>query len=353
VRTFSRRGKNGKVTWYVDYAYQGKRHRRKVGTSRAVARLTANRLELQIERGENLGIHEQPRVLFRDYASEYLEFSKASKSHKSWIRDRVSLHSLVPVFGDIYLFAISPRQVEEYRRRRLEKDGRQPATINRELACLRHMFNKAIEWGKVKESPVKGIKLFREPPGRIRYLEASEIEDLLRECSPRLRPIVITALNAGMRLSEILNLRWASVNMRTRIITIEHTKSGERRTIPINATLYQELRKLSLGRQSEFVFPSAEGRPLVNIRRGFMAACARAGLVDFRFHDLRHTFASHLVMAGVNLKAVQELLGHKGLKMTMRYSHLSQEHLQEAVGRLNHSLSGEMQKQFRAARGKK
>jgi site-specific recombinase XerD len=97
------------------------------------------------------------------------------------------------------------------------------------------------------------------------------------------------------------------------------------------------------------VFSDDEGKLFTNIRKGFVAACRRARLRDFRFHDLRHTFASHLVMAGVSLRAVQELLGHKAIKMTMRYSHLSSQHLQEAVGLLSLRLSGEMQKQMDSA----
>lgn len=97
-------------------------------------------------------------------------------------------------------------------------------------------------------------------------------------------------------------------------------------------------------RQGEYVFCDENGKPCVNIQNGFKAACRRARITDFRFHDLRHTFASHLVMVGVNLRTVQELMGHKDIKMTMRYSHLSPEHRQEAVGLLDLSLSGEMQK---------
>lgn len=106
------------------------------------------------------------------------------------------------------------------------------------------------------------------------------------------------------------------------------------------------LSKLSLHARSDFVYCGDDGRPHGSVQKGFRAACRRAGIRDFRFHDLRHTFASHLVMAGVNIRAVQELLGHKDIKMTMRYSHLSRQHLQEAVGLLGLSLTGEMQRQY-------
>ena len=338
-------------TWCVDYTYKGQRVRRAVGQSRKIAQLTLKDIELKIAKGENLGIHEERHILFREYGSEYLEYSKADKGSKSYERDRVSLRRLNATFGDEYLFAVAPKEIEEYKKHRLEKGGVKPATVNRELATLRHMFNKAVEWGYVKETPVKGVKMLKIPPGRTRFLEPAEIDALLKQCSPHLKPIMLTALNTGMRLSEILNLRWSNVNLRMKTISIEKSKNNERRLIPINERLYRELNKLSLHRQSDFVYCGDDGRPYGSVQKGFRAACRRAEIRDFRFHDLRHTFASHLVMAGVNLRAVQELLGHKDIKMTMRYSHLSRQHLQEAVGRLSLSLTGEMQKQMDSVGG--
>jgi len=179
------------------------------------------------------------------------------------------------------------------------------------------MLNKAVEWGYLRQSPFKGVKLFKEPPGRTRFLESAGIDALLRECSEHLRPIVVMAINTGMRLSEILNLQWSDVNLGTRIIKVGQSKNNEPRFIPINQMLLEELSGLRRRKRSNFVFTNGEGKPFVNIRRGFQAACDRAGLSNFRFHDLRHTFASHLVMSGVNLRAVQELMGHKTIKMTM------------------------------------
>lgn len=136
-------------------------------------------------------------------------------------------------------------------------------------------------------------------------------------------------------------LRPSNLKLRTTTTMIEVSKNNERRVIAINELLQKELRRLRTAAGSEFAFPSERGRPYRHISKGFNRACKRAAITDFRFHDLRHTFASHLVMSGVNLRAVQELMGHKDIKMTMRYSHLSRQHLQEAVGLLGVSLSGE------------
>lgn len=333
--------------WYTYYTYQGKRRRKAVGPYKAAAELKLKDIALKLAMGEDPDpeTSEQRRILLRDYASEYLDYSKANKGAQSARRDGVSLKHLVAAFGDLDLSAISTRQIEQYKKYRLDNGGVKPATINREIACLSNMFNKAVEWGYLAQSPVKGVKMFKEPPGRLRYLQPEEITALLNECSTHLRSIVLTALNTGMRLSEILNLRWSSVNLRMRTITVENSKNNERRIIPVNSTLHQELKKLSLHKQGDYVYCSKRGQPFTNIRKGFVAACKRAGITDFRFHDLRHTFASYLVMSGANLRAVQELLGHKEISMTMRYSHLSPGHLQEAVANLGVALSGEMQRQ--------
>jgi len=214
-----------------------------------------------------------------------------------------------------------------------------PATVNRRLACLKTMFNKAIEWGKLEFNPMKRVKLLKENNQRIRYLEKDEIKRLIENCSDHLRPIVLLALNKGMRCGEILNLKWDDIDFRQKIIYIRNSKSGEKREIPMNdivAATLQQIKKISL---SPYVFANKESRPFKKVYKGFKAALKRAGINNFTFHDLRHTFASHLVMSGVDLRTVQELLGHKMFNMTLRYAHLSPDHKRKAVD----DLASEMQ----------
>ena len=153
------------------------------------------------------------------------------------------------------------------------------------------MFSKAIEWGKADTSPASKVRKFREPNHRIRYLEKEEVAGLYAACSDHLKPIVAVALHTGMRKGEILGLKWADVNLRTRIISILDTKNP----------------------RSSYVFCAKDGTPYRDIKVGFRAALKRVKIENFRFHDLRHTFASRLVMRGVDLKTVQELLGHKDI----------------------------------------
>jgi site-specific recombinase XerD len=331
------KGKN----WYIDYYHKGRRRRKKIGTSKKLAETVLNDVQVKIVKKEFLGIVEEKKILFEDFMETYKEYSKANKALNSYNRDLISLNSLKPVFGQSYLFEIASQMIEEYKARRL-KDKVKPATINREVSCLRHIFNKAIEWDVVNRNPAKGVKLLKEPPGRIRYLDVEEIERLLKaiDSIPRgagkyLKPIVIIAINTGLRKQEILKLKWKNIDFNERKITVHRTKTNDIRVMPMNESIYQELKKVPQHSESDYVFCNKQGIPYGNVRKSFESALSIAKIKDFRFHDLRHTFASHLVMNGSDIRTVQQLMGHKEIKMTMRYSHLSKAHLQDAVGKLD------------------
>jgi integrase len=324
--------------WHVDYYLRGKRKRKKVGPSKKLAEQILKDIQVKIVKAEFLDIHEDKKTLFEDYAQEYLCFSKANKAFSTFDRgDKLSIKKLSGFFAGRFLYEITPQMIEKYKVARLEEVG--PASVNRELACLKHMFTKAIDWEYLKRNPVKGIKMLKEPPGRLRYLEPNEIEVLLSKCSDHLQPIVITAVNTGMRKSEILNLKWTDLDLKNRKIIIRNSKNNTSRIIPINQTLYDVFLHLKEVSRNDYVFVDTDGHHLGDIKKGFTAALRRAMIQDFRFHDLRHTFGSHLVMQGVDLRTIQQILGHKDIKMTMRYSHLSPAHVQEAVTKLDNLWS--------------
>lgn len=322
-----KRGQN----YYLYLTVKGRRYRKSLRTSskRVALQIEAD-LKAKIARGEYLGTLRQKKVTFMDFASEYLSFSKSNKAYSSYQRDIWSIKKLNRFFGNEYLFNITPKSVENYKNQRLDRV--KTSTVNREIALLRHMLNKAVQWGYIRTNPMKGLKLLKEPPGRIRYLEIDEIQRLLDNASPHLRSILICALNTGMRKSEILGLKWRNVNFNSRIILLDRSKNNEPRAIPINGMLYEVLKNLP--RYGEYVFSRPDGKPYLDLKKSFKAALKKAGIKDFRFHDLRHTFASHLVMRGVGLQTVKELLGHKDIRMTTRYSHLSIAYKQEAVNEL-------------------
>jgi integrase len=316
----------------LPYRVHGKQYKRKIGPNRKLAEQILHDIELKALRGEYLGIHEAKKITVADFVEEYLAWAGAHKSAGTHALNEHCANRLKRVFTGA-LAAITARQVEQYIAQRRASVA--PATINIELSLLKHMCVKAVEWNYLKVNPLKSVKFLKEPPGRVRYLTREEMDALVAACARHLRPIVVMGLHTGMRRSEMLGLTWADIDFATRSITLRRTKSNRLRVIPINQTLYEELQRLPRHLHSPYVFCNDKGGPFSELRHAFQTACRRAGIVGFRFHDLRHTFASHLVMNGVNLRAAQQLLGHQDIRMTLRYSHLSQEHLQAAVGTLD------------------
>jgi len=190
-----------------------------------------------------------------------------------------------------------------------------------------------IEWGYATDNPVKKVRLFNPNNMRLRYLSEEEIIKLIEACDEYFRPVMVVALYTGMRRNEILNLRWKDIDFSNGIIHVEITKNGKRRDVPMSETVKAELEKLKEKTNTDWVFTQKDckDKPLRDIRKPFNKALKRAGIVNFRFHDCRHTTASHLVMKGVDLRTVQDILGHSDLRMVLRYSHLSPLHREKAM----------------------
>ena len=173
----------------------------------------------------------------------------------------------------------------------------------------------------------------------MRYLTAVEVRRLMAECKPHIRPIVTVALNTGMRRGEILRLKWDDVDLRNGLLVVRDTKNGESRAVPINAAVREVLAGTVRRLDSQYVFCNSKGQPLREIKHVFNSACRKAGIRDFRFHDLRHSAASFMAMGGVSLLAIGTILGHKTASMTKRYSHLSPGHLQDAVAEIDRAIN--------------
>lgn len=269
--------------------------------------------------------------LFKELADAYIAWARRQRCFKTKI---YLINQLVVRFGNLPLRRFSTLLAEQYQTERLE-NGNKPATVNRLLATIKHMFTKAADWNMVEENVLKGIrkvKLLQENNRRLRYLSEEECDRLLNSCDNHLRPIVLTALHTGMRKAEILGLRWDQVDLNHGYILLDITKNGERRELPINEILREMFQNQMRRLDVPFVFydPST-GQAYLDVKRSFSSACGRAGVKDFHFHDLRHTFASHMAMAGIDLTTIKELLGHKTLSMTLRYAHLAPSHKAKAV----------------------
>jgi integrase len=237
--------------------------------------------------------------------------------------------------GDQALRTVVPDDIAEYAAARRDRDGRAPATINRELAFLRCAYNAASASGVAERNPVRsrrqGGAFTKENNQRIRHLAPEEETALAREIpDPAEWSKLVVALHSGLRRGEQFRLRWEHVDFTTGIVTVADSKSGEPRHIPMNDTVRAVLRALPSRPKSPWVFPSETGETPLDaqnfVNRVFLPALRRAKIENFHWHDLRHTFASRLVMARVDLRTVQELRGHKTLAMTLRHAHLSPAH---------------------------
>ncbi|NIP37621.1 MAG: site-specific integrase [Candidatus Dadabacteria bacterium] len=182
-------------------------------------------------------------------------------------------------------------------------------------------------------NPAKDVKKFKENNVNMRILSNDEFQKLYNCSTDSLKAFLLIAVNTGMRPNEIFKLKWKHVDLKQRYINITDSKNGDSRIIPINDVLYDCLNGLK--KANEHVLTHIDGNPVKSNKVAFSSALSKSGIEHCRVYDLRHTFASNLVMSGVDIVTVKELMGHKDINMTMRYSHPTPEHKKHAVNRLN------------------
>lgn len=244
-------------------------------------------------------------------------------------------------------------QASHIRRTRARPDEtpryRANATVVRYLAVLSHAFTVAMkEWGWVDDNPCRKVTKPKEPRGRVRFLSDDERHRLLDACrasrSTAIYAVVVLALSTGARQGEIMNLRWGHIDFTRRTATLHQTKNGERRVLPLSGPALALLKERAKIRRidTDLVFPGEDdpSRPIA-LQGAWEFALKKAGIEDFRFHDLRHSAASYLAMNGASLAEIAEVLGHKTLAMVKRYSHLSDSHVAGVVERMNSAIFGE------------
>ena len=334
---------------YLDFRDSiGRRIRESVHTSnKKLAEQILKKREVEVLEGKFFDKKRSEKVLFGNFANEVLKYCLERRKAKNYFVTKIK--QLNKHFGGKYLNEISTRDVIDYQEERShqvlkskktsELKQISKSTVNRELSVLRRIFNLGIKWGRISNNPVKGVDFFKEPSGRTRYLMQEEITRLVSNCYGNIRNIVKVALLTGMRKEEILGLRWGNIDFENNLIILDKTKNGEVRQIPCAREVREILWQLSTGkRNDEFVFVKSDGKRFRDIRTQFKTALRRAGIEEFRFHDLRHTFASQLVMSGADLLVVKSLLGHKDISMTMRYAHLAPKYQEEAIYKLESKL---------------
>jgi len=332
----------GKGRFEASIQTERRRQRRRIFGTREEAEAWIE--ERQRERRDRLVLGGVTPKTLAAVAAEYLAY-KTVKGKRTVDGDRALLeHQLIPFFGPATLVSeITAERIAEYEQYRATAEhprlGRPvgASTINRHLSVLRCLLRRAKKLKYLREVP--DFEMGREPEGRLRYLEQEEAVRLLDGCrqsrNQLLWAIVTVALNTGMRRGEILGLQWERVDVARGVFVLEQTKNGRRREVPMNQAAYNAL--AALPGRAEFgpVFHGKNGEAWGTIATAFANALRRAKITDFRFHDLRHTFASWLVMDGATLQEVKELLGHRTISMTLRYAHLAPGMLRNAVSRLD------------------
>ena len=318
--------------WWASYTdASSHRTRRSTGTTdRKEAEALLAKWRLEAHRAEKWD--EQPNRTFDELMLGYLQETQNQK--RSAHNDQLLAKRLYPAFTGKVLTMLTATDVHQYTAER-RRQGVSDSTIRRELALLSSAISYAVKWWDWQvPNPVTGRKP-AQGEGRVRWLSRVEAMALISAAeaepkAPHLANFIRLALNTGMRRGEMLGLEWRRVDLQNRLIRLdaEHTKTAKRRTVPLNenarAAILGQLRFRSAHcPDSPWAFCNINGQRITTIKRSFATACRRAGIQDFRIHDLRHTCAAWLVTAGVALPEVRDLLGHSTIQMTERYAHLA------------------------------
>ncbi|MHB1695279.1 MAG: tyrosine-type recombinase/integrase [bacterium] len=332
--------KNGKY-YYYDFVFEGKRYRHSCKT---IDKNIAKQVEISVKNDVIKKTHSLPvnnkYLLFQIAWDNYLKhISNTKKTISS--KNSCSKHFL-PVFENKRLSDISNLDIKNYQLKRKLETLSAPKNKNKkeseisfrspnlELSTLSHFFNFCIEHGYIQSNPAGRIKKLNELY-RLKTLSDSDIDKLIAGATNKVTKDLITFLiYTGCRKGEALNLKWDDVDLQNGIIAIKGTKTKYDRHIPISDALRSILGGIERNQNSLYVF-NRNGAKLTDFKRSFHTACKNAGLKDLRIHDLRHVFASKMVMNGTSLFITGELLGHRTTQMTKRYSHLVPETLKKAV----------------------
>lgn len=337
--------------WWLDYTdADGKRHRMKASPDYETAKMKYRQTMTAIARGEVLGVREEG-IRLKDFLDrKYWPTIWPTLSLWEQRRARTILDTqILPRFGGTKLVGLRREEIERWQSERLAVVS--GSTVNKEVMRLKHLLNRAVAWGYLKDTPARAVRRVKEAPGRVRYLTPEERDKLLNGAdatvkatdgrtwtvrhapNPSLRLHILAALQTGARRGELLGLRWADVDVKARTLTFRQTKNGDSRPVPLTDTLREALGSLArpLDPQAH-VLPERDPKVL---SRAFSRLVDRLGIKDLRFHDLRHDAASTLTMAGVPQRTVMAVLGHRDPRMTMRYQHLTPEHFRDAMRALD------------------
>jgi site-specific recombinase XerD len=319
--------------WISYYDSEGKRHREKIGRRKQAIDAVARR-RMEVKDGRFIPPKQGSRLTFRELAQAAMVQKKLRLAPLSYETDQMRLRKLMPLIGNVPVDGMTPDRIDETLA--ALRATVSSSTANRYRSLISSIFAFAIRSGRMTVNPVARVKRYKENDSRIRWLKPEE-EKAIRKAfvADSHEAEFDLALNTGMRRGEQFGLEWKDCDIERGILTVKG-KTG-RRHIIANKKAIASLRSLQTvrGASEKYVSPDMSEGVARDWRRWFEDAVEEAGVEDFHWHDLRHTFASRLVMAGVDIRTVQSLMGHKSIVMTMKYAHLAADHRQAAVEKMN------------------
>lgn len=347
-----RKTKDGDVTYRVKIRLKGHKPQEATFKRKTDAKNWASSTEAAIREGRYFKCSEAKKRTLAELIDKYIatvlphksDSMKTSQTNQlAWWKSKAGYY----VLADFTPQIIGSLREELANGSTSRGEKRTNATVNRYLAALSHALSIAAdEWEWLETNPMLKIKRHTENQGRVRYLDDDERIKLLETCkqssNQQLYAIVVIALSTAMRKAEILNLKRRDVFLKEGFVILDKTKNKERRRVPIIGHAHEVLvNQLKITRlDSDYIFPSKDGKKPIDIKRPWEVAISRAEINDFRFHDLRHSAASYLAMNGASNRDLMEILGHRTLQMTSRYSHLSNSHVSSVVGSMNDKIFG-------------
>jgi site-specific recombinase XerD len=327
----------GSGEWWIRYVDASGRYRREKAGSKSTAIGLVRKRKTEALQGKKLPEKlRRATVTFADISRDALAYSKAHK--RTYGDDLTRMERILGWFRNRSADSLTPQEIERHFEQCIEEEKWAASTVNHYRSLLSLTYRLAIREGKATSNPARATRHRREDNSRVRYLTPEEETKLRTELEARWPghiPELDLALHTGLRLSEMYGMDWQDVDLARCLILIRRGKNGESRYARLNSVALKALTELrKRGDGTGAVIRNLVGEPLAGPRYWFEKAIKSAGIVDFHWHDLRHTFASRLTMAGVGLRATQDALGHKSIAMTVRYSHLAPDFLLNVVEKL-------------------
>ena len=353
---YRRKDKNGKPygPWITQYPYavdpitgKLKYTTEKVGQSKRLAELAFGKKMLEWEKKKHLGLEARKDYTFGELIDWYLELPRV-KAKKTYRDDVSRAKVLKETFGTHLARDIKPARVEVFQQEllkrpcKINKNTYTPASVNRVVALMKRIYNLALREELVDKNPCFKVTMLPENNKMDRVISHDQFERLISLLPLHAANIVTTAYYTGMRAGEILNLTWDKVNLKEGFIELraEDTKNSEPRRVYFGRVLKNLFSQLRRVRHIDhnFVF-TYKGKPVKSIRNSFKKACKKAGIEDFKFHDLRHTFNTNMRKAGVERSVIMKITGHKTMSMFERYNTVDRDDAHEAIKRLDDYLT--------------